>query len=79
MSETKKAPTASLPQPDTKGGIGPFFRSLQQEVKKIIWPTRKETTRLANTVVGVCVLLVGILTVLSLIIEFVFRGILRIS
>lgn len=38
-----------------KPGIGSYFRGVRTEIKKVIWPTRKELTSYAGVVVLTCV------------------------
>jgi preprotein translocase subunit SecE len=63
MSENQ--PKASLPVPNMKRGRGPFIAGLKRELKKVSWPTHKETNRLFGVVLAVCVLLVGVLGVIG--------------
>ena len=39
--------------------IGKWFREMRSELKKVIWPTRKQLVN--NTIVSVCVILVSAL------------------
>lgn len=71
MPETKAS--TSIPVPKMKRGIGPFLKDVQREAKHISWPTRQESLRLTNTVLGVSLLIVFILFGLSWFIEVVFK------
>ena len=51
--------------PKMKRGKGPFIAGLKRELKKVSWPTYKETNRLFGVVLAVCVLLVGVLGIIG--------------
>ena len=69
MAEEKKTFTAptkavtAVKKDDSKPGffkrIGKWFRDMRSELKKVIWPTRKQLTN--NTLVSVVVMLVSAL------------------
>ena len=58
-----KAVTAVKKDENVKLGffkkIGKWFREMKSELKKVIWPTRKQLVN--NTIVSVCVILVSAL------------------
>lgn len=58
--------TTSLPTPNLKKGPKRFFSDVKREMKKVTWPTKKETTRLTGIVISLCVVLVAVMTLLSL-------------
>ncbi len=62
MSEKQ---TSSIALPNVKRGIKPFFAGVKRELKKVSWPTYKETNRLFGVVVSVCVLLIVVMGVLG--------------
>ena len=39
-----------------KAGIGEYFRGVKLEMKKVIWPTKKETTSYTAVVIVTCAL-----------------------
>lgn len=39
-----------------KAGIGEYFKGVRLEMKKVIWPTKKETTSYTAVVIVVCAL-----------------------
>ena len=61
---TQKAATA-VKKEDTKLGffkrIGKWFREMKSELKKVIWPTKKELTN--NTLISVGMMLLSALVV----------------
>ena len=71
MAEEKKTSTApakavtAVKKDDTKPGffkrIGKWFREMRSELKKVVWPSRKDLVN--NTVVSVVVMLVSALGV----------------
>lgn len=67
--EGRRTGQAGLPLPSTKKGLKGFFKDVSLERKKVSWPTRPETMRLTGVVLGVCGLLVVVLTVLSTLFE----------
>ena len=60
---------SSLPIPKSRRGLKGFFVEVSREMKKVSWPTRKETTRLTGIVLAVTVLSVITLTSLSYIFQ----------
>ena len=71
MAEEKKTNAApvkavtAVKKDDTKPGffkrVGKWFREMRSELKKVVWPTRKELVN--NTVVSVVVMLISALGV----------------
>lgn len=55
--------------PKSRRGFKGFLSEVQREIKKVSWPTPKETNRLTGIVLAVCALIVGILAALSFISE----------
>lgn len=37
-----------------KGGLGEYFRGVKTEMKKVIWPSRKETYNYTGVVILTC-------------------------
>lgn len=50
----------SNPTVQQKGGIGKFFREVRAELKKVVWPTRRELINY-TIIVFVTVILVSLL------------------
>ncbi|MCU0315777.1 MAG: preprotein translocase subunit SecE [Fimbriimonadaceae bacterium] len=72
--KTSASKPAGVPLPSRKrGGIKGFFRDVIAEMKKVIWPTPRETTRLTGVVLGVCALVVILLTLSSLAVEALLK------
>jgi preprotein translocase subunit SecE len=66
MANTPTPPTGgSIPTPDTSKGLKRFLAETSREMKKVNWPTKKETNRLTGVVLAVCGLLVLILSIMS--------------
>ena len=71
MAEEKKTSTApvkavtAVKKDDTKPGffkrVGKWFREMRSELKKVVWPSRKQLIN--NTVVSVVVMLISALGV----------------
>ena len=62
MAEEKKpAPkkTVKKDEKKKKGGFGQWLRDMKGEMKKIVWPTKKDTARNTGIVIGMC-LCVGV-------------------
>ncbi len=57
--------------PKSNRGLKGYFQEVRREVKKVNWPTVPETHRLTGVVLGVCALLVAILTALGAVFGFV--------
>lgn len=55
----------SLPLPKVKRGPKSFFEGVKREMRKVSWPTYKETNRLFGVVVTVCLLLTVVMAVLG--------------
>ena len=55
--------------PKSNRGLKGYFQEVRREVKKVNWPTVPETHRLTGVVLGVCALLVVILTSLGYVFE----------
>lgn len=57
----------SLPIPKSRRGLKGFFNEVIREMKKVNWPTKKETNRLTGVVMGVTLLSVAILTAMGIV------------
>lgn len=51
--------------PGMKRGAKGFFKEVGRELKKVNWPTTRETHRLTGIVLAVCGLVITVLTALS--------------
>lgn len=69
--EPRKPQGGGIAIPRSKRGPKGFFQEVKREIKKVSWPTIPETHRLTGVVLGVCFLLVAILTGLGEIFGFV--------
>ena len=62
MAEKKEVTTAAVKKVDTKlpffKRVGKWFRDMKSELKKVVWPSGKETMKNTGTVL-LCSLIVG--------------------
>ena len=63
----------SLPLPKAKRGVKSFYEGVKREMRKVSWPTYKETNRLFGVVVTVCLLLTVVMAVLGYFFETVIN------
>lgn len=75
MSEQTSRP--SLPLPKAKRGVKSFFEGVKREMKKVSWPTYKETNRLFGVVIAVCLILTVVMGVLGFTFETIINLITR--
>ena len=61
----------SLPLPKAKRGFKSFVEGVKREMRKVTWPTYKETNRLFGVVVAVCLLLTVVMAGLGFFFETV--------
>lgn len=77
MSNTPEGPAqvkaSAVPVPKMKKGLGVFMREAMAEMKKVSWPTKKETTRLTGVVFAVCFSVIAFMFVLSVVFEQIFK------
>lgn len=77
MAQGKKN-LPGIATPDMRRGIRAYFADVIAEMKKVVWPTRKETVRLTGLVLTVCVIFVVFLylwgTIVENIINFLLKG-----
>lgn len=55
-----------------------YFREVRLEMKKVNWPTRKETIRYTLIVVGICIVIAAFLGGLDALYQFLLDKIIRI-
>lgn len=66
MSKPISMDKTSAPIPKTgRGGLKGYFADVTRELKKVQWPTPRETTRLTGVVVAVCAICLVAISVLS--------------
>ncbi|MBI3721660.1 MAG: preprotein translocase subunit SecE [Fimbriimonas ginsengisoli] len=66
MSQTpQKPPGAGIPIPKSRRGMKGFISEVSREMRKVVWPTPKETNRLTGIVLAVCFMIVAVLFALS--------------
>ena len=66
-----RKPSGGIPVPRSPRGPKGYFQEVRREIKKVNWPTVPETHRLTGVVLGVCAILVAVLTALGEIFAFV--------
>lgn len=64
-NDEPRKPQGGIPVPRSNRGLKGYFQEVRREIKKVNWPTVPETHRLTGVVLGVCALLVVILTSLG--------------
>lgn len=55
VSKRAAAATAAAQQQKKKGGLKAYFKGVRTEMKKVVWPTRKETIAYTVIVVVTCI------------------------
>lgn len=73
----KNPPQAPIPIPKSKRGMRGFFTEVGRELKKVTWPTPKETTRLTGVVLAVCTFLILLLMALNFTADELFKTLSR--
>lgn len=53
-TETKKKVPAAAPKKEKKGGLKEYFKGVRIEMKKVVWPTRKELGSFTAVVIVTC-------------------------
>ncbi len=71
---TKPLPTGTAPKlPSSRRGTKGAFSEIMREMKKVTWPTPKETNRLTGVVLAVCALMMILLLTFSKLADVVFE------
>lgn len=68
-NEEPRKPGGSIAVPRSKRGVKGYFAEVKREIKRVSWPTIPETHRLTGVVLGVCALLVVVLTGLGFVFD----------
>ena len=58
------------PTPKMRRGLKTYLSEVGREMKKVSWPTKKETNRLTGVVMIVCLIVMVILLALGRVFEF---------
>ena len=58
-------PTAKVALPSSRRGVRGFIAETSRELRKVNWPTPRDTTRLTGIVLTVCIGLAMVLLVMS--------------
>lgn len=78
MSSTPSKQTSSVPIPTSRFGLKGFFNEVGREIRKINWPSVKETNRLSGIVLSICfgigILLYALSSVADLTVRFLLGG-----
>lgn len=74
MDSNQPQASSSVPIPKIKrGGLKGYLNEVVRELKKVDWPPVPEVHRLTGVVLAVLVLIAGILTGMSLIVDTLIR------
>jgi len=71
--EGKKPNPGGIPLPKSKRGMRGFLTEVVRELKKVTWPTHKETTRLTGVVMAVCTFLILALMLMNYTADVLFK------
>jgi preprotein translocase SecE subunit len=67
---SKPTSTSSAPIPKAgRGGLKGFVADVSRELKKVQWPTPRETSRLTGVVIAVCAICLVIIFIFSIVVE----------
>lgn len=56
-SKATKSTKKDVANPQKKGGIAKYFKDLKAELKKVVWPSRKQVVNNTGIVISVMVVL----------------------
>lgn len=74
MDSNQPQASSSVPIPKIKrGGLKGYLNEVVRELKKVDWPPVPEVHRLTGVVLAVLVLIAGVLTGMSLIVDTLIR------
>lgn len=65
--------------PEKKSGIREYFHGVKTELKKVVWPTKKETYRYTLIVLVVCAFFAGLFWLLDVSILALLEQVLNIT
>ncbi|GIV01877.1 MAG: hypothetical protein KatS3mg015_0707 [Fimbriimonadales bacterium] len=65
---------ASVPVPDMRGGIKGFIEGVIREMRRVVWPSWQETTRLTIMVLVVCIVFVVYLWLAGIIVDIALKA-----
>jgi preprotein translocase subunit SecE len=71
--DKQPAAAGSVPIPKSKRGFKAFLNDVSRELKKVHWPTRKETNRLTGVVLAVCAIAAAVLYGMSVVADTLVR------
>lgn len=72
-SGSAPGPGGHVPTPKINRGFKQYWIDVSRELKKVNWPSRRETTRLTGVVLTVCVLVAAILYAMSYIAGYLLQ------
>lgn len=76
-AEKKAEKPVKAKKPSVFARMGKWFRELKGECKKIVWPTRQQTTNNTAVVLATCVIIGVFLWVLDAIFQFGVSALIR--
>ena len=59
---------------EKKSGFKEYFRGVRTEMKKVVWPTRKEVANYFSITLLVCAIMSAIIAVYDLFFNWIMRG-----
>jgi len=63
--DSQPRPATTIATPKFKRGLKGFLTDTSREMKKVQWPTRRETNRLTFVVLALCVMIATMLSVMG--------------
>ena len=76
-AEKKAEKPAKAKKPSLFARIGKWFRELKGECKKIVWPTRQQTTNNTAVVLATCLIIGVFIWVLDAVFQFGVSALIR--
>ena len=76
-AEKKAGEPAKAKKPSIFARIGKWFRELKGECKKIVWPTRQQTTNNTAVVLATCLIIGVFIWVLDAVFQFGVSALIR--
>jgi preprotein translocase subunit SecE len=76
-AEKKAEKPAKAKKPSIFARIGKWFRELKGECKKIVWPTRQQTTNNTAVVLATCLIIGVFIWVLDAVFQFGVSALIR--
>lgn len=78
MSKTISTDKASAPIPKPgRGGLKGYISEVTRELRKVQWPTPRETTRLTGVVIAVCGISLAAISIMSFLVATVIEMVVK--